>query len=194
MNMISKLSQLLGALGGGVQTGDPVETSFMQWAMKIQEQLFTRWQHVATTGIPCAKRDGRSPVPCAHPAVSTCRLCRQPTCLAHAAVSQNGEIWCLPCMAYSEQVLRAHLQGRRAQQPAPPPNEAALRKEKAKKLGLGEDATPDEVKAAFRKLSLKYHPDRHVSATPEKQKKAAERYREITEAYHWLAAREKKAA
>jgi DnaJ-domain-containing protein 1 len=98
-------------------------------------------------------------------------------------------------MAYSEQVLRAHVQGRQQQQAAAaPPSEAALRKEKAKKLGLKEDATPDEVKAAFRRLSLKYHPDRHVSATPDKQKRAAERYREITEAYHWLQSRERKAA
>ena len=44
-------------------------------------------------------------------------------------------------------------------------------------LGLKRNASSDEVKKAFRKLSLKYHPDKN------KAKGAEDRYKEITNAY-----------
>lgn len=189
MDFLSKLSQLVGALGSSVETSDPVSASFISWASRIQEHIFTRWHSVAATGIPCSKFVGRTGR-CTQPAVSTCRFCRQPTCLHHAAVAQNGELWCLPCMVRAEGILRA-----RQQPPAArAPDEAAVRRQKLEVLGLGAEATAEDVHAAFKKLSLRYHPDRHVSASADKQKKAGIRYRAITEAYHWLQAHERKAA
>jgi hypothetical protein len=191
VDFFGKISQLVGALGATVESPDPVTRSFVQWASRIQEQIFTRWHHVAATGIPCAKMSGRTP--CTQPAVQTCRFCRQPTCLHHAAVAQNGELWCLPCMAKAEAFLRVHAQGQKAA-PRAVPDDAAVRLQKLEVLGLKDAATAEEIHAQFRKLSLKFHPDRQVGASADKKRRAETRYRAITEAYHWLQSHERKAA
>lgn len=55
-------------------------------------------------------------------------------------------------------------------------------------LGVKRDATPVEIKAAYRKLAHKYHPD--VS----KEKDAEQRFKEVAEAYQTLSDKEKRAA
>lgn len=55
-------------------------------------------------------------------------------------------------------------------------------------LGVKRDATPAEIKAAYRKLAHKYHPD--VS----KEKDAEQRFKEVAEAYQTLSDKEKRAA
>jgi molecular chaperone DnaJ len=57
------------------------------------------------------------------------------------------------------------------------------------RLGISRDATTDEVKKAYRKLALKYHPDRN-----EGSKEAEDRFKEVTEAYEVLRDPEKRAA
>jgi len=55
-------------------------------------------------------------------------------------------------------------------------------------LGVSRDASLEEIKKAYRKLALEWHPDRNKS--PE----AEERFKEINEAYEVLSNPEKKAA
>lgn len=50
-------------------------------------------------------------------------------------------------------------------------------------LGLSRDASPEEIKKAYRRLALQYHPDKHP---PEKRKWAEEKFKEISEAYEVL--------
>ena len=55
-------------------------------------------------------------------------------------------------------------------------------------MGVGRDATQDEIKRAYRRLARKYHPD--VSSEPD----AEERFKEVGEAYEVLKDPEKRAA
>jgi len=54
-------------------------------------------------------------------------------------------------------------------------------------LGLARNATPEEVKKAFRRLAMKYHPDRN------KNDDAAERFKQVNEAYEVLSDSERRA-
>lgn len=54
-------------------------------------------------------------------------------------------------------------------------------------LGIDRNATKEEIKKAYRRLSKKYHPD--VSDDPD----AAEKFKEITEAYEVLSDDKKRA-
>jgi len=56
-------------------------------------------------------------------------------------------------------------------------------------LGLRSDATDAEIKAAYRRLALKYHPDRNLG-----DNLTEERFKEISEAYGVLMDRKKRAS
>jgi len=53
-------------------------------------------------------------------------------------------------------------------------------------LGVGRDASPDQIKRAYRRLALKYHPDRNKSP------KAKEKFKQINAAYEILSDPEKR--
>jgi molecular chaperone DnaJ len=54
-------------------------------------------------------------------------------------------------------------------------------------LGIGRDATEQDIKSAYRKLALKYHPDRNPG-----DKAAEDHFKEAAEAYSVLADRDKR--
>ena len=59
-------------------------------------------------------------------------------------------------------------------------------------LGLSHDASENDIKKAFRKLSLKYHPDRQKDKSESEKKEAEEKFKEIAAAYSILSDPEKK--
>ena len=54
-------------------------------------------------------------------------------------------------------------------------------------LGLSKSASDSDIKSAYRKLAMKYHPDRNPG-----DKKAEENFKEISEAYEVLKDPQKK--
>lgn len=59
-------------------------------------------------------------------------------------------------------------------------------------LGVPQNASDDDIKKAYRKLSLKWHPDRHMQDNDKDKKKAEEKFKEISEAYSVLSDKEKR--
>ena len=56
-------------------------------------------------------------------------------------------------------------------------------------LGVSKSATADEIKHAFRKMAMQYHPDRNPD-----DKAAEQKFKEINEAYEVLKDDQKRAA
>ena len=50
-------------------------------------------------------------------------------------------------------------------------------------LGVSPDATDDEVRTAYRRMAMKNHPDKVATLGPDVQKAAAEKFRQVQEAY-----------
>lgn len=65
---------------------------------------------------------------------------------------------------------------------------ATIKRDYYEVLGVGRSASADDIRRAFRKLALEYHPDRN------KSEEAAEHFKEINEAYEVLRDPEKRRA
>ena len=62
-------------------------------------------------------------------------------------------------------------------------------------LGVAKDASEEEIKKAYRKLAMKYHPDRNQGKGDEKHAKVSEeKFKEVKEAYEVLTDANKRAA
>ena len=55
-------------------------------------------------------------------------------------------------------------------------------------LGISKDADENQIKKAYKKLAMKYHPDRNIN----NQEKSAEKFKEVSEAYEVLSDPEKR--
>ncbi|XVE60718.1 hypothetical protein DITRI_Ditri05aG0150600 [Diplodiscus trichospermus] len=62
-----------------------------------------------------------------------------------------------------------------------------------KVLGVSRSATKDEIKEAFRKLAVKYHPDKHSHSPKSIQDSATLRFKQVSEAYQVLSDDRKRA-
>lgn len=60
-------------------------------------------------------------------------------------------------------------------------------------LGVNKNASTDEIKAAYRKLALKWHPDRWVDGSDAEKKTAEDNFKEASEAYSVLSDADKRA-
>ena len=60
-------------------------------------------------------------------------------------------------------------------------------------LGVAKTATADELKKAYRKKAIQYHPDRQQDKTEAEKKEAEEKFKEAAEAYEVLSNPDKRA-
>ncbi|KAJ0088014.1 hypothetical protein Patl1_32439 [Pistacia atlantica] len=54
-------------------------------------------------------------------------------------------------------------------------------------LGSNRNATREEIKEAFRKLAVKYHPDKHSQSAKAVREDATFRFKQVSEAYEGLS-------
>ena len=50
-------------------------------------------------------------------------------------------------------------------------------------LGVPRDADDNALKKAYRKMAVKYHPDRHAKGTDEERKAAEAKFKDVSSAY-----------
>ena len=63
----------------------------------------------------------------------------------------------------------------------------AQKKDYYEVLGVAKGASADEIKSAYRKLAIKWHPDKWVDGTDAEKKTAEEKFKEASEAYSVLS-------
>lgn len=68
----------------------------------------------------------------------------------------------------------------------------SLRKDYYKILGIDRSASEVEIKKAYRKLALVYHPDKQAGLTEEEKENAEKKFKEVGEAYSVLTDSKKK--
>lgn len=59
-------------------------------------------------------------------------------------------------------------------------------------LGVAQDADEDDIRKAYKKMALKWHPDRHSSKSDEEKAEAEKQFKQVGEAYECLIDPEKK--
>lgn len=187
------LDDLFGSLFGGFSRGVPplVTEVLLPWANKVGVNALARWSPVVGSHIRCGlPYKLGSPHMCANQAISGCGCCKAPVCLEHAMVAGNADVVCLRCVNETFKIIQERI----AKEPRPASRRVedeasadAGREERKhlKVLGLDEDASLDEIKAAYRKLVAKSHPDKF----PEDERKAAtKKFLKIQAAYDFLVA------
>ena len=60
-------------------------------------------------------------------------------------------------------------------------------------LGVAKDASEADIKKAYRKAAMKYHPDKFSNASEKEKKEAEEKFKEVNEAYQVISDKEKRA-
>lgn len=213
MDLRTVIAGLVGTASKGVRVS-PLADYYTRYVGALLERALTGWASVHAAGIRCAI-ELEGPLgdrnECGAPAIGACMVCGKPVCVGHALVSPE-HILCLGCAYAAKRLIQLYppepaAESYRAkrppwEQPASSPfgfvdseRETEERRQRARHLsvlGLGEDATPNDVKEAYRRLARANHPDR---AKTDEQRKARERkLKELNDAYERLVKRQRTAA
>jgi hypothetical protein len=157
-----------------------------------------RWLPYLVAGVRCSVLTPHGP--CGGGAIQQCAICQHPTCLQHAMFHTNGDVVCVRCVnEYAALRARQHT-GAQGSVGVPPPrqpppsaqhddeHDELTRRRYLKTLDLPAGASWDEIQQQFKRLALRYHPDRHQQAAPAKRDRMAAKFKSVTTAYNWLRA------
>lgn len=192
------IAPLLGRIIHGLRPDDAVTKHYTRLIGQFGQQALTRWVAVSQTGLKCqlltvdphGVRHG-----CPRPAAGPCVVCGHTVCLEHAHASPiDGNLICRGCVVSAARATRggSHAPGQR---PPPPASgdfttDVEERRQRLDVLNLPLEATEAEIKQRFKELSRSYHPDTLRGMSKEERDMRSERYKKITEAYHWLLSQE----
>ena len=59
-------------------------------------------------------------------------------------------------------------------------------------LNVSKGASDDEIKKAYKKLAMKYHPDRNRTKSEVEQEEASKKFKDVAEAYGVLSDKDKR--
>ena len=159
----------------------------LPWAGQVAGLAATRWTSVRGKRSHC--RMAVKGEPCIHTGVSNCFGCGMPICLEHAFVGADSTLVCWECMRVGVSNTTKKRGHNAAQAPLPQDwgwtAQAPTPEEQQKKdiswayatLGVSEGATDDEIKSAYRKASVKWHPDH--AKDPQEAKSHAEMFKSV---------------
>lgn len=194
------IGNFVGRVAQGVRPGDPIARHYTRILGQLGTHVLARWSAVSAAGIDCTliHVQGDVHTRCAMPAAGPCTNCGHMICLEHAMLSPpTGSLLCLGCV---QRVPRSASRPQSAGPPPPPHGAPATagvavqRQQYLAVLGLEPGASHDEVKARFRKLSKKHHPDTLGDVTPEVRRQAEARFKQMAEAFNWLRQNDQEAA
>lgn len=169
---------------------------------QVRDQVMKWLGYFSANAVMAAGPNVLDPQPCdfcSELGLLDCQVCGARVCLAHAFVNHQSQAVCHDCVrgvvGTKEDQKRARAAQHRQQRA-----ERATRRPDAdeqlvaalKELGLERGAAWDDVKAAYRYLALKHHPDRAKS--PSAKSKATEKLAKINAAFSTLKAHYERAA
>lgn len=186
--MAGAFDGFLGAVFGSVsdRVMPVIDHSLRPWIANLSTEAIKSWTPLLVAGVRCnVPVSPTSQVRCGGPGVRACICCNVPVCLHHAMVAQTADVVCIKCVTDYMKLMRekgqepavanppwveSGFEGGKARAKAPPPpqgpsveDEQKVRERHLRALGLDEDADEDEVKAAYREMVKKYHPDKASS-------------------------------
>jgi hypothetical protein len=156
----------------------PVVEELRNWGSTLGQHAILKWSGALMGGFKCSFHGS-----CRRSAIGPCVACQKPICLEHAFISIDAIPICFECVKN----IAPQAQARPQQPPGPSSNASAAEQRKAdlKTLGLREDASLEDIRAAFKKLAAKCHPDR--VRDPVKRAVAERKFKEINAAFQRLS-------
>jgi len=184
------VSSAARAVSASPELPSRIAQEVIPWFSRLGQEAPAKWLPYITSGATCdlvVSGPQGERAPCGHAAVASCDCCGRRVCLAHCRIDSFGDAICYGCIAelHARRTGGApHDSERRQHAPPPPPSPAGMtRAEALKILKLKASATPEEIKAAWKAASFRWHPDRAKAADREKM---TERLKRINEAYEVL--------
>jgi hypothetical protein len=169
------------------------------WFGRLVVNAAPKWLPRLSFGFACSVPQPTGAA-CQRPAIAACDVCGQPCCLDHARIDQYGDAICYRCCIEAIRRKQAERAGEPQPGPAPPGGHAHATPPTPDKdlqwarktLGVKKGADWEEVRAAHRKMSAKWHPDRHPGTG---YAAAEDKFKQVQRAFGLLVKeREKKEA